>query len=342
MMYNILFFHRENLIANSGVKGSYVDVSKIPLWLDEDETMRLLKYIGYKKQGFAPLDLSQQEIGSPSPVNTIYNGYDDTVPLNAIQAIDLSIERVELAASSITGVFREMIGGIESRDAVHNVKVGMEQSFIITKPYYANMNLIMKEILLDGLNLSKLVFKDGITGTIILGEKGQKIFTSIPEHYTLTDFDIHIIDGQESVRDMEEIKALNLELIKSGQVDAEIAMNVVGCKSLTEYKQRSLEAIKLKKAEMGQMQQMQQALEQSDQASKQLQQQLQQMQQELQRTQQQLQAAEENSENNKIEWFKAKSEDEFKKDKIKVEDKKVNVELAQMFDNNPHNNEVKY
>ena len=49
-MYNILHFHRENLIANSGSKGGYIDVSKIPTWLDEDETMRLLKFVGYKNK----------------------------------------------------------------------------------------------------------------------------------------------------------------------------------------------------------------------------------------------------------------------------------------------------
>lgn len=141
---------------------------------------------------------------------------------------------------------------------------------------------------------------------------------------------------------MEEMKTLNLELVKAGQVDAEVVLSTIGCKSLTEYKQKSLEAIKRRKAEMGQTAQMQQALEQSEQASQQLQQQLQQMQQELQRTQQQLQHALEQSENAKVEWFKAKSEDEFKKEKIKVENKKANIEMAQMYDNNPHNNEVKY
>ena len=248
---------------------------------------------------------------------------------------DLSLERVELSASSITGVFREMIGGIEQKDAVHNVKVGMEQSFIITKSYFANMNLILKELMLDALNLGKIVYKDGLTGAIILGDKGQKIFTALPEYYTLTDFDIHIADGQEAVRDMESIRELNLELVKAGQVDAEVVLSTVGCKSLTDYKQKSLEAIKRRKEEAGQMQQMQQNL-------KELQQQLQQMQQQLQQAQQQLQQAQDDSEKNKIEWAKVKSQDEFNKSKIEVDNKKVNLELAQMFDNNPHNNEVKY
>ena len=339
--YNLLFFFKENLLALSGVKGGYVDFSKIPLWLDEDETNRLLKFIAYKKQGFAPLDFSQSEPGAP-PVNTIYNGYDDTVPLTAIQAIDLSIERVEQAASSITGVFKEMIGGIEQKDAVHNVKVGIEQSFIVTKPYFANMNLLLKEILLDSLNLAKIVYKNGLTGTIILGEKNQQLFKVLPEYYTLTDFDIHIIDGQETVRDLQDVKAMNLELIKAGQVDAEIAISTVGCKSITEFKNKSLEAIRKRKEETSQLTQMQQMIQQYESQMKQLQQALQQSQQQVQQLQNQLVEKENNDEKNKIDWFKAQSEDKFKKDKIEVEKDKVKLELTQMFDNNPNNNEVKY
>lgn len=340
-MYNLLHFYRENLIASSGVRGGYIDFSKIPTWLDEDETIRLLKFVGYKKQGFAPLDFSQVEPGG-SPVNTIYNGYDDSVPLNAIQALDLALERVEQSASSITGVFREMIGGIENKDAVHNVKVGIEQSFIVTKPYFANMNLVLKEILLDGLNLCKIVYKNGLTGTIILGEKGQKLFTALPKYFTLTDFDIHINDGQESVRDMEDIKAMNLELIKAGQVDAEIIFNTIGCKSLTDYKAKSIEAIQRRKEEISQQSQLEQQLQQYDQAVKDLQTQLQQLQKENQNLQTQLQQVESNSEENRIEWYKAKADDEYKKEKNEIEKNKVKLELAQMFDNNPHNNEVKY
>lgn len=141
---------------------------------------------------------------------------------------------------------------------------------------------------------------------------------------------------------MESIRELNLELVKAGQVDAEVVLSTVGCKSLTDYKQKSLEAIKRRKEEAGQIQQMQQNLEQSDQVIKELQQQLQQMQQQLQQAQQQLQQAQDDSEKNKIEWAKVKSQDEFNKSKIEVDNKKVDLELVQMFDNNPHNNEVKY
>jgi len=59
-----------------------------------------------------------------APINTIFNGYDDTVKAQAIQAIQLAIDAVEQTCSSITGVFRERLNGIEARDAVTNIKVG--------------------------------------------------------------------------------------------------------------------------------------------------------------------------------------------------------------------------
>jgi hypothetical protein len=59
-----------------------------------------------------------------APLNTIFNGYDDTLKQSAIAAIQVAIESIEATASSITGVFRERLNGIEAHDAVSNVKIG--------------------------------------------------------------------------------------------------------------------------------------------------------------------------------------------------------------------------
>jgi hypothetical protein len=57
------------------------------------------------------------------------------------------------------------------------------------------MELLIREMLLDSLDIAKRVYKNGITGMLILGENKQRIFTALPEHFTLTDFDIHIADS---------------------------------------------------------------------------------------------------------------------------------------------------
>jgi len=65
------------------------------------------------------------------------------------------------------------------------------------------MDTCVEEILLDSLNVAKVVYKKGLTGVLILGEKQQKIFTALPEHFTMTDYDIHVVNSSDITKDME-------------------------------------------------------------------------------------------------------------------------------------------
>lgn len=65
------------------------------------------------------------------------------------------------------------------------------------------MDLVVNELLLDCLNLAKVVYKNGLTGTIILGDKYQKVFTALPEYFTITDHDIRIITSTDVIKDQE-------------------------------------------------------------------------------------------------------------------------------------------
>jgi hypothetical protein len=65
------------------------------------------------------------------------------------------------------------------------------------------MDVIVEEMLLDALNLAKIVFKNGLTGTIILGDKYQRVFTALPEHFTISDHDIHVVTSSDITRQLE-------------------------------------------------------------------------------------------------------------------------------------------
>jgi hypothetical protein len=54
------------------------------------------------------------------------------------------------------------------------------------------MDCLVTGILIDALDIAKIVYKNGIKGTLILGDKSKKIFTALPEHFTVTDYDIHV------------------------------------------------------------------------------------------------------------------------------------------------------
>ena len=145
---------------------------------------RLEKWKAYKKTGIALYDSSQE---GAQLMNTTFNGYDDTIKAQAIQAIQLAIDSVEQQASAISGVFPQKLGQIQEREAASNVKVGVRQSTLVTKQYFHAMDLIQRECCYDLLNLAKSVFKKGLTGTIVLGERYVKTFTALPEHFTMSD-----------------------------------------------------------------------------------------------------------------------------------------------------------
>lgn len=338
--FDVLNFYRDNVIAESGSVGDWIDIAYLPKILGSDLTERLMKWKAYKKQGLAIIDSSQE--GLP-PMNTTFGGFDDTIKLATVQAIDLAIQRIEDTTSTITGVFREKLGGIEQRDAVSNVQVGVRQSSYITKQYYQIMDLMTREILIDILNTSKVVYKKGISGNLVLGENLSKIFTALPEHYSFTDFDIHILDNSNFKIDQETIKQLSTEFTKAGMVDPEIILEMVGEKSLTKTKSDVLTALSKKKQETNQLGQLDQQVKQLDQQLKQVSGEAQKLQQEVERL---------NAEKLKLEqdrlqfekelgWYKERSLNSFNESKLEFEKQRVQLEGAQLLDENSRNDEIK-
>ena len=343
--YDLLHFYRDNLIAQSGSVGDFVNLPTLPAILGDDLTERLMKWKAYKKQGLALIDTSQegQVNTGQAPLNQYFNGFDDTVKVQAIQAIQLAIDSVEQTTSSITGVFRERLNGIQQRDAVTNVQTGINNSFIVTKQWHYQMDLIIREILLDSLNCAKIVYKDGLTGTLILGNKLQKIFTALPKYFTVTDHDIHIVTSSEVIKEMEQIKAIVPEFIKGGIVSADILMDIMTAKGLSEMKAKVNKAIKKQKAENNQIQQLTQQVEE-------LQNQLQQAQSELQKAQSKIETLNEAKlqiERDKLQMqyqiddYKNKTDRTFKETQAENDTKRTEIELMQLYDGNPYNDEVK-
>ena len=318
-----------------------MDMSLLPVNLGVQWPERVQKWLAYKKAGIQWIDTTQEgrNDNGNAPINTIFNGFDDTLKAQAVQAIELAIQSVEQTTSSITGVFRERLNGIEQRDAVTNIKQGVTNSFIVTKHYFQQMDLIACEILLDSLNQAKRTFKKGLTGTLILGDKYQQIFTALPEHFTITDYDIHITSSTQVMEDLQTLKQMIPEFVKSQALAPDIIFEAMTSKSLSDLKYKVKKAMQIQKEENNQIQQLSQKLEEAQQQAKQLQ-------QELQKTQQKVQQLDETRiklEQEKIQldyqvsWFKAQTDRTYRDRQMDVEEKKVDIEIAQLRDGNPYN-----
>ena len=343
--YDVLIYYRDVLIANSGVKGQIIDFSLIPANLGVNWPERIKKWMAYRKAGSLMIDSTQEgrnESGA-GQFNTMFSGYDDTLSAQAIQAIQLAIDSVEATTSSITGVFRERLNGIQQRDAVHNIQQGVNNSFIITKPIYQQMDLVTCEIITDSLNQAKRTWKNGLTGVLILGDQQQKIFTALPEDFTFTDYDIHVISSTQIMQDMQQIQALVPEFIKSGQLPPDILFEVMTSKSLSEMKYKVKRALKIQKEENNQIQQLQQKLEETTQQAQQLQQELQNAQKQIKQLDEQRIKLETDKMNleYKVDWFKAQTEKAYRERQLDIEEKKVDIEIMQLRDGNPYNDQIK-
>lgn len=342
--YNLLHFYRDNLIASSGNVGDWIDVSMLPKFLGVDLPERLQKFLAYKKSGIAPIDTSQEgRLGAgQAPINTIFNGYDDTIKAQTVQAIQIAIDSVEQTASSITGVFRERLNGIQQKDAVTNVQVSVNNSFTITKQYYQQMDIAVEEILLDALNLAKIVFKKGLTGTIILGDKYQRVFTALPEHFTLSDYDVHIVTSSDITRQLEQLKQIVPDLIKAQIMGPELIIDAVTTKSISDFRSKVQKAIKKQKEENNQMMQLQQQNEQMQKELQQIQKQAQQLQNKVEQLNEakiQLESQKAQMEN-EVAWYKAKTERQYRESVAEQDAKRTEIEILQLHDNNPYNDKV--
>ena len=343
--YDLLIYYRDVLIANSGVKGQIIDFSLIPANLGVNWPERIKTWMAYRKAGSMMIDTTQEgrnELGA-GQFNTMFSGYDDTLPAQAIQAIQLAIDSVEATTSSITGVFRERLNGIQQRDAVTNIQQGVNNSFIITKPIYQQMDLVTCEIISDCLNQAKRTWKKGLTGVLVLGDNQQKVFTALPEDFTFTDYDIHVISSTQIMQDMQQIQMLVPEFIKSGQLPPDILFEVMTSKSLSEMKYKVKKALKIQKEENNQIQQLQQKLEETTQQFQQLQKELQQAQQQIKQLDEQRMKLETDKMNleYKVDWFKAQTEKAYRERQLDIEEKKVDIEIMQLRDGNPYNDQIK-
>lgn len=332
-------FQKDNLIAHSGVKGANVIVENLPSWLGATPEERVIKFLGLRKQGVSLISFAEDI--NPAAYNTAYTGYDDTLTVQAIQGFQLSLQIIEDTASSITGVFRERLGGIQQRDAVANVEVGMQQSYIITKQYYQAMDCLVSEILVDCLDLAKKVYKKGFTGEVVLGNQ-KEIFTLLPEHYSFTDFDIHLADSADIIKEMDFIRQMAMQLASQNQVDPEILMIVAHSKSLTEMYESVSKSIQQKKIENNQLMQLQQQLEQASQQVQQLQQQLESNTKKIAQYNEDKLNIEraDNETKNQIAWFDVKSKADAKDRELDIMEQKNKLEMLQVVADDGKNNDA--
>lgn len=220
-LYNVLHYHKENLIAISGVKGMIMDSSQIPDFKTGSFKDNLKMWMYYKKLGVAWIDRSME--GVDKSFNQ-FSTYDDTLG-PGLDAILGMIKHLEDLAGRIIGVNRQRMGAIYQRDGKANTENAVMQSALSTEPIFAEHDEITRQLLEDVLDACKVAWKNGYTNSYISDQYLQQIFTFAPE-MSLINTGIYLTNTESDKRSIEEMKAFAFQSLQQGRLEFQDTMSL--------------------------------------------------------------------------------------------------------------------
>lgn len=311
-IYDLTIFYRDNLIANSGVAGSRINIAGIPKKLGNSFMERLQTHMSLKKNGWELIDPTEQ--GAHLFQN--YGDFDNSVNGSSLQGLENVLQSIEKQADLLAGVNQQVLGQISERDAVTNVKQGIIQTLLINEDMFELLRSNNKRMFTSLLNTAQVAYSKGKKGSYIAGSEAY-VFQVNPEQFSLTDFAIDISYSSNDEVKLQTMKELAKEYIAGGLLDPKSLTHIILSDSATEVKEIVDKA-------WVQQQQTQQAQGEGAQQVEQLQQQIQQLQNELSKAQSQLQ-----SNGNSVDQFKQKELETKQKessDKMDIERQKLENE----------------
>jgi len=213
-LYNVLHYHKENLIAISGVRGMVMDASQIPDFGAGDFKENLKMWLYYKKLGTAWIDRSQE--GVDKSFNQ-FGTYDDTLG-PGLEAILAMITHIEELAGRIIGVNRQRLGAMSQRDGKGVSENAILQSALTTEPIFAEHDEFVRQGLEDILDACKVAWKNGYTSSYISDQYLQQIFTWNPE-YSVSSTGVYVEGGNSDAKAIADMKAFAFQLSQQGMLE---------------------------------------------------------------------------------------------------------------------------
>lgn len=259
-MYDIMNFHRDNIIANSGVNGSRINLAAIPKALGQNFMERVLAFIAMRKQGVELIDPTEEG----AALFQHYGDFKAALDQGSIDAIQKVLEYLEHQADIITGVNRYMYQAAEQRDAVTNVKTGIKQTSLIVKDLFELIYSLRENVLINLVNAAKICYKKGKRGSYIIGTN-LVLFDVIPENFCFTDYDIHILNVNRDADKIEGLKLMLPNLVGRGTLSDDVLIKTALSNSATEIIEVVDESMEKKQKENDQISQLTQQLNQLNQ-----------------------------------------------------------------------------
>ena len=243
-LYNILNYHRERMIALSGVKGIVYDLSQRP------NGMELHDILYYRKLGLALIESSKGQ----GQFNQFQN-YNDSLDAS-VSILTQMLEDIRIECDRISGFNRQMQGQMFQKDLVGQIDKAIRQGSYATAVLYYHQDKVYKNLLEGLINFSKYAYKDNNsykTLSYVLGDGAQEIF-KLNDNFVLSDFGIFFTSSGKENAKIEMVKNIAQTMASQGQIKLNDLISIIKADNLAEIESKLLYKLEQTEKMMQEMQ----------------------------------------------------------------------------------------
>lgn len=247
VLYNLVMYQIELLIALSSIKGVIMDKSQIPAG------MSMKEWFYYLKQGIGVIDSTQLGSDGRRPNFNQFQTYDMSFG-NAIEQLTRLTERIEYLVGRVVGIPPQRMGEVLQQDQVSTHKQAIASSNLTTETLFFKHNRIVRRVLSRLANMIPHVWKEGKRGAYRLGEMGQKILNIEAGELDDAMCEVFINDGGADERVMDRLTSAVEQQFIQGQATLSQLTAVFSTKNLRELHEviDNMEKVAVRRAEQQQ------------------------------------------------------------------------------------------
>lgn len=261
-LYDVLHWHKENLIALSGVKGSVMDLGQIPNFSGGTNPVDNIKmFLYYKKLGTAFIDRSKEGLSSASAQFNQFPTYDDTIGAG-LDAILKTIEHLEEVAGRITGINRQALGQTQQYDGKATNQMAQQNSSMVIEYLFNEHDEFVERSLTDLANAARVSYKNGVVGHYTDNQRMQQIFRLDGANFPYADWGIHITNRHSDAKSIQELKGMSSAMVREGLMQIEDILPLFRQTGLAEITRQIQVSVVRRREQLEEMQQQMAQMEQ--------------------------------------------------------------------------------
>ena len=228
ILYKIISFQKELLIALSGVKGMIIDLSQKPSNMSREE-----QYY-HRKQGSLYIETVDKQ---GKPIRTSFNqwkDYDDTLS-QSIANIDPILNNLDLMCHRVMGINPQIMGQIEADQLNGTMEMARDQAELVISALFYDHDEVVNEAMNMLLNLTcKYSFTRETLLNIIDEDMGVELLHVQNNILNSADYKFVMADTLKEENQLKELKQLAFKQADRGLLSFDKMIDIYSIENLKE------------------------------------------------------------------------------------------------------------